>query len=241
MNNSMLSKRSNPGSPRNGIKPVETRMETLTAFIRDTEHELLSLVTEIQAHLDLLHGEQIRNKLPVDRFALLNHAVERLTTDTAVLASVSEIAQKPQPKKKLLLQKLMQEVVGETTAEFDTCKVGLTSEIVDRTILSGNAAALKFMITRLILAVLHECKQAETVIMRGLTRNGRIVLLFDRGSKDEESEFKTWRLGKLHLLPQNGDGIALSAVDAIARFYHGHLCVRNTPDLRAEYRLTFMF
>ena len=42
------------------MSPEEMAMDTLTAFVRDAEHDSLAVVTALQAHIDLLHDEQVR-------------------------------------------------------------------------------------------------------------------------------------------------------------------------------------
>jgi hypothetical protein len=221
------------------LKPEEKAIDTLTAFVRDAEHDLLSVVTALQAHIDLLYEEQISNHMPVDRFAVLNRSIARLIADTTVLASVSELALAPRSKQKLLLEGLMQEIAAETRSAFSSSQVSLSCEIATGTTLFGNAGSLKVMIKGMVLTVLHKCHKLETVRIVGLTHKKRVSLSFDIGLEAYEGAFEPWQLGELRLIPTNGEGIRLAAVDAMARLQHGQLSVCTAPDLRPRYRLTF--
>src|SRR5690606_37957934 len=96
--------------------------------------------------IDLLHDEQVRNNMPVDRFAVLNRSIARLIMDTTVLASVSELAQTPRSKQRQTLEQLVQEIADETQSAFSNSQVSLSCEIVKGTSLIGNAGSLKTMI-----------------------------------------------------------------------------------------------
>jgi len=221
------------------MSPEEMAMDTLTAFVRDAEHDSLAVVTALQAHIDLLHDEQVRNHLPVDRFAVVNRAVARLLANTAVLASISELARAPQSKHKLLLEVLMQEIAAETRSAFSYSQVSLSCQIAPSATLTGNAAPLKSMITEMVLAVLQKCTSSETVRIVGLTDRNSVSLSFDIGMAAKKGAYSPWRLGGLRLMPINGEGISLSAVDAMARLHNGQLSVSNLPNRRHGYKLTF--
>ena len=217
----------------------ENAVETLTAFVRDTEHEILSVVTTLQAHIDLLHTEQLRYNLPLDRFTYINQSMDRLVADTISLGSVSELTKSPRSKQKQSLEHLVRDITEETRATFERNNVSLSCSIVKGTTLTGNANALKLIIKEVVLAVLQKCRQYETVRITGSSLKKKVSLLCDRGSEANENEFSPWQLGKLHLLPTNGEGIKLSAVDAMARMNRGHLSVRSSLDNRPVYRLSF--
>jgi light-regulated signal transduction histidine kinase (bacteriophytochrome) len=221
------------------LEPQEKAIDTLTAFIRDAEHELLSVVTALRAHIDLLYEEQVLNEQNVDRFSIVNQTIDRLITDGDVLASVSKLAQTPRTNQKQKLEELMQEIAVETRSAFSSKEVSLSCEIAAGTTLIGNAAPLKLMITGMLLAFLHKCHRLDTVRIVGVTNKRRVFLSFNTGLESGECVFKPWQLGELRLSPMNGDGIQLSAVDAMARLHHGLLAVRTLPNYRQEYRLTF--
>ena len=239
MNKSILTKLSDSWKRFTKSQPEEEALDTLSAFVKDTEHEMIAVVTALQAHIDLLHGEQIINRLSVDRFAVLNRAMDRLISDTSVLASVSDLAQTPLAVEKLTLKGLVQEIADETQPAFKKSQVSLSCDIAKNTTLTGNAGSLKIMITKIVLAILAKCHQMETVRIVGLTDNKRVSLSFDIGLEANLAEFTPWQLGKLRLFPTNGDGITLSSVDAMARLYHGHLSVSTSSDQRHGYKLNF--
>ncbi len=238
MNKSMLNKLSQLCKRMSESDSVDG-IDTLAAFIRDNDHEVLSVVTALQAHLDLLHDELLLKNWPVDRFVVINRAVARLIADTITLSSVSQLIQAPRTKQKQTLESLVQEIADETKSAFSKSHVSLNCNISQGTTLVGNARAIKIMIKELVLAVLHNCKQFETVTISGSTHNKRASVACDIGSEVNEAKFKNWKLGHLDQIPTNGDGIMLSAVDAIARMNHGHLSVRPSTDNRQGFKLSF--
>ncbi|MBX9668363.1 MAG: hypothetical protein K2X93_12125 [Candidatus Obscuribacterales bacterium] len=238
MNKSMLSKLSGLYREIGGSHKVDS-IDTLVAFVRDNDHEVLSVVTALQAHLDLLHDELLLKNWPVDRFVVLNRAVDRLIADTVKLSSVSQLTQAPRVEQKRTLGSLVEEIAAETQPDFSKSNVSLNCNISQGTTLVQNARAVKLMIKELILAVLHNCKQLETVTLSGSSHKKLVSMACDTGSESNEGKFKRWQLGKLDQIPTNGDGIMLSTVDAIARLNHGHLSVRPSSDHRSEFRLSF--
>lgn len=223
----------------NAVSPQVRSIDTLAAFVQDAEHDLLSVVTALQANLDLLHDEQVRNQLPVSRFAALNRAIARIVTDTTVLASISELALAPRSKRKLALAALMEEIVAETESAFSQNQVSLSCDIATGTTLLGEAVPVKSMITAMILALLDQCVLMDTISIVGLTDGNQVTISFDIGREVNESKFKPWRLGELRLMPINGDTIGLAAVAAMARLQHGQLSASTRPNLSHGYKLTF--
>jgi signal transduction histidine kinase len=221
------------------LKTDNKAMGTLAAFVQDTEHELFTVITALQAHVDLLYGEQLSNHLPLERFTIVNRAIARIIRDTAILASITELAKLPQSKQKIMLEGLMQEIITETQLAFSNSEVSLTCKIAKGTTLIGNAAPLKTMITDMLLTVLDKCYKFETITIKGSTNKKRVSLSFVTGLEDSKSIFKPWQLGKLRLTPSNGEGISLSAVDAMARLQRGRLSMSTAPDQRHGYKLTF--
>ncbi len=214
-------------------------IETLTAFVLDAEHDILSVVTALQAHIDLLHDEFVRNHIPAERFGVLDQAMARLISDTTDLASVSELARAPRSKQPLMLETLMHEIAAETRSAFSKSQVSLSCEIAKGTTLLGDAVNVKTMVTKMVMSLLQRCRVLETLKIVGLTHNKRVSLSFSIGLEANNSNFRPWRLGELRLLSTNGEGIGLSAVDAMARLHHGQLSVSELPKDREGYRLTF--
>jgi light-regulated signal transduction histidine kinase (bacteriophytochrome) len=214
-------------------------IETLTAFVRDAEHDVLTVVTALQAHVDLLREEQERNNKPVVRFTIVNRAIARVISDISVLTVISDLVLKPRSTDKQALDTLMQEVATDTESAFKERSVSLSWNIPVGTTLLGEANALKVMITALLLFVLHHSLQSDNVTVLSVTSDNRLCLSFDTGSQINEGTFKPWQLGRLELSPVNGEGIKLSAVDAIARLHDGHLDVRNLSGERFGYALIF--
>ncbi len=101
----------------------ERSIDTLSAFVKDAEHDILSVITALQAHIDLLHEEQVRNHMSVDRFAILNRSIARIVTDATSLSSVSELAHAPRSKERVILDVLMQEIAAETRSAFSKSQV----------------------------------------------------------------------------------------------------------------------
>lgn len=220
-------------------KPEEKAVDTLTAFVRDAEHDLFSVLTALQAHLDLFHDEQDSNHSPVTRFVVLNRAVARISADISAITAISDLVMDPPSQQKQMLEGIMQEIAKETQPAFTTSQVSLSCHIATGTRLSGNPVALKVMIGGMVLALLHECHKFETLKIIGRTRNKRVSLSFDTGTPVVEAAFKPWRLGQLRLIPTNGQGLNLAAVAAMAQLHHGQLSVRTFSDRRHGYRLTF--
>lgn len=103
----------------------------------------------------------------------------------------------------------------------------------------GNDGLLKMMIKELVLVVLPTCHEMDTLNITGRSLHKRISLSFEIGSALNNREFLSWQLGSLRLIPTNGEGIMLSAVDAMAKLNNGYLSVRGSTDNRKGYRLTF--
>ncbi|MBI5174012.1 MAG: HAMP domain-containing histidine kinase [Candidatus Melainabacteria bacterium] len=221
------------------LEPEEKAIDTLTAFINDSEHELIAVITALQANVDLIYEEQRRNHLELDKFTKVNRTIARLTKDTKVLASVAELAKAARSNSKQTLAQLMKEIARDTKAAFASSQVTLNCNIAEGTNLIGQFGALKLMITGMLLAVLHKCKRLDTVTIVGLTSKRKVSLSFDTGIDTGEGVFTPWKLGQLRLTPMNGDGIGLSAVDAMARLHRGQLTVKTMADDRKVYRLLF--
>jgi signal transduction histidine kinase len=223
----------------NFISPEERAIDTLAAFVQDAEHDMLSVATALQAHIDLLHDEHVRNHMPADRFEVLNRNMARLVADMIDLASICEAAHTPRSRHKLMLQALMQEITAETRLAFSKSNVSLSCDIATGTTLTGDSDPVKSMITRVILSLLQKCQLLETVKIVGMTHNKRVSLSFSIGLEAAKDTFQSWRLGELRSMSTNGDGIGLSAVDAMARLHHGQLSVSTQPNERNGYKLTF--
>jgi hypothetical protein len=217
---------------RNGI-------ETLAAFVRDAEHDVLSVVTALQAHVDLLQDEIERNHIPINRFIILNRAIARIATDVTVLSAFSDHVRLAPCKQKQLLEGLMKEIAADTQAAFDISQVSLVCRIAKGTTLIGSPASLKVMITAMVLAVLNHCQESETINVVGVTDKGRVSLSVDTVADPSIEGFKPWKLGELHMNPSNGDGISVAAIEAMARMHHGQLSMSTLPDLRHGFRLMF--
>lgn len=214
-------------------------LDTLSLFVRDTEHEFIAVITALQAHIDLLDLESGRNKLPAARIAVLKRITARLVRDTASLAAVSDAAQAPQGRRQIRLQKVMQEITADTILAFRRNKVALSSDIAADTVLMGQSLPVKDMIKSVVLTLLDKCHARETIQVVGLMRKDRLSLSFDTGIGANSDKFKPWKLGSLRLMPTNGEGIGLSAVDAMARLHHGNLNIATMPDKRLSYKLIF--
>lgn len=221
------------------MKQEEAPIMTLTAFVQDLEHEMLSVITALQANVDLLHDELVLDRMPADRFTIVNRAINRLVEDTTTLSAVSELARAPRSKQRLMLEGLMQEIAAETQMAFNTSQVSLSCNIASGTTVIGDAGSLKVMLTGLVLNVLYKCHKLETLTIVGSHSRNRVRLSFDSGQDMDDVVFKPWRLGDLRLVPMNGDGIGLSMVDAMAKLHDGQLSVSTLSDTRQGYRLIF--
>jgi hypothetical protein len=217
---------------RNGI-------ETLAAFVRDAEHDVLSVVTALQAHVDLLQDEIERNHIAINRFVILNRAIARIATDVTVLSAFSDHVRIPPCNQKQLLEGLMADIAVDTKAAFDISQVSLVCRIAKGTTLIGSPTSLKVMITAMVLAVLNHCQESETINVVGLAQNGRVTLSVDTVVDPSIDTFKPWNLGELHKNPSNGDSISVAAIEAMARMHHGQLSMSTLPDSRHGYRLMF--
>lgn len=221
-------------------KSPERSLDTLSAFVKDAEHDILSVITALQAHIDLLHDEQVRNHMSVDRFAILNRSIARLVTDAISLSSVSELAHAPQSKGKVILDLLMQEIAAETRSVFSKSQVSLSCTIAAGTSLIGDADSVKTMITVLLLTILRQCRLLETISIVGMADSDeRVILSFNTGKESCKGMPSPWRLGELRLMPTSGEGIELSAVAAMAKLHHGQLSVSTPQNEPGEYWLTF--
>jgi len=240
MNNSILSKLSNSWKlSGKQQKTGKIALDTLAAFVRDTEHELISVATSLQAHLSLLKDENVRLNLPVDRFVILNRAVARIIRNTDILSAVSDQAQIPRSKQKVTVETLVTEVIEETRAAFAASRVSICYEIAKHTTLVANSVSLKLMIKEIILEILLHCKKLETLNIIGQRNDKNVSMSFDIDSKVAPGEFTSWQLGGLRLLPTSGEGITMSSIDAVARLYNGNLSVRTSADQRHGYKLNF--
>jgi hypothetical protein len=239
MNNSLLTVFCNFCKRLPWLRPEEKTIDTLTAFMQDAEHDMLTVITALQAHIDLLQAEQTSNQCSVTRFAVLNRSIERIISDLNVLSVISELVQAPRSTNRQSVQGLMLEIAAETQAAFELSNVTLSCTIATGTTLIGNAPALKIMITGMVLAVLHKCKKFETVRIVGLADKKSVSLSFDTGSTAGKGDFQPWQLGELRLIPTNGEGISLAAVEAMARLHHGHLSVSSISNDRRGYKLIF--
>ncbi|MBX9691799.1 MAG: hypothetical protein K2Z81_05400, partial [Cyanobacteria bacterium] len=177
--------------------------------------------------------------MPVDRFVVVDRSMTRLIDDVTVLAAVSALAQVPLSTVKIELVKLLEEITDETRPEFIDRQVLLTCDIAKDTTLIGNPASMKIMITNIILAVLHMCQRAETISITGLRGKKSVSMSFVSHKDSIGAEFKPWPLGKLRMVPTNGIGITLAAVQAMAQLQRGYLSVRQSANQRQEYQLSF--
>jgi signal transduction histidine kinase len=239
MNDSILVMLSNSWKRLSWLKPEETPVTTLTAFVQDFEHEMLSVMTALQANVDLLRDELVLGRMPIDRFMIVYRAIDRLIEDTATLSAVSELANAPRSKQKLMLEELMQDIAAETQTVFNTSQVSLSCNIASGTTIIGNVVPLKVMLTGLVLSVLYKCHKLDTLKIVGSHSKNRVSLSFDSGQDTDDAIFKPWRLGNLRSVPMNGDGISLSMVDAMAKLHDGQLSVSTFSDERQGYRLIF--
>lgn len=220
------------------LKPEDKALGTLTAFIRDAEHEFLEIITALQAHIDLLHEQQENNHEFADRFAVLDRTVARLIADTVVLASVAACTDVPKAKVTVPLKMVLQQVIDEIGPVDGSARISL-NDLSGNTTIIGNPALLKVMLTVMIRAILQKYRTRETVNVVESRNKKRLTLSFDIGLAVHEGTFTPWRLGELRSQPTNGEGISLAAVDAMARLQRGELHVRNLQDNQADYRLTF--
>ncbi len=220
-------------------KPRKGSIETLTAFVSDTEHEMLSVATALQAHIDLLEREQERTSASAKRFTVLNRVIARLVSDATILGAVSELTRIPREKTKQNVAMLMREIVSETKSEFIASQVSLSCEIESDVSLGGSVSALKLMFKETVLALLLECENLETIRVSGKVDKKDLSLSFDTGTKDKSCKFEPWRFGKLRLVPMNGESITMAAIDAVARLHKGQLSIKSLPNHRHEYRLNF--
>lgn len=239
MNKNEFSAKSKPWFSMPWCKHQEKSIDTLTSFVQDIEHEVMSVLTVLQAQIDLLHEEQLKNDRPVDRFPGMNRSVSRLISDTYALASIAELAKLPRCKDKVDLGKLINEVVAETQLDFSRAQVTVSCAIPNNTVFTGNASSLKQMIKGLLIVSLQKCQAFDTVTVTAWTNKNSVVLSCDSRKGDMNSVFQPWRVGHLQSVPTNGDGIRLSAIDAMARMHHGELNICRTPDLQDAYKLVF--
>lgn len=221
------------------MKTDRKSMETLTSFVRDAEHEMLSVANSLQAQIDLLQREQTESEISVTRFNGLDRAIARLINDTNILGAVSALTILPRSKRKQKLEMLMKEIVSEMKSDFVDSQVALSCEISASVYLSGSKAALKLMFREMVAALLLECQKLETIRITGKIDKKNVSLSFDTGTRNKLCKFEPWQLGELRLVPVNGEGISLAAIDAIARLHKGQLSVKSLPNQRHEYRLSF--
>ncbi len=178
------------------VKPRKGSIETLTAFVRDAEHEMLSVATALQAHVDLLQREQEEDLVSTTRFTVLNHVIERLVSDASILASVSELTRIPREKTKQNVSKIMREIVSETKSEFIASHVSLSCDIEPDVSLVGSTGALKMMFKETVLALLFECENLETIRISGKTDKKNLSVSFDTGTRNKELQIRavaTWK------------------------------------------------
>lgn len=214
-------------------------IETLTSYIKDTEHEELTVITALKAHLDLMHDELKRNSQPLSRFAILNRSVMRLINDIESMASVSQQAIATQLNQKLVLEDLIKEIEVSTKSEFIEKEVSLSWNIKKGTVLIGNAIQMKHMLTEIIYNILHSCKKLDNINITGQEQKKCVSMTFSANPIPTETDYIPWRLGELRLLPTNGDGIGLATVAAMARLQHGQLSITGFKTEKQVFKLIF--
>jgi hypothetical protein len=219
--------------------PEENALDTLAAYVRDYEHELLSVATALQGHVDLLSSETRNTISEKNRLAAVNRTINRIVKDANALLSVSELAMVPPSKQRHSLDSLIQQVVLDTKSAFLADQVALTFNIAKGMTLKGDFGPLKLMITAMFMAVLHRCHKFDTVQIEGVSSKRVVSLSFQSGRKAKDGSFAPWRLGELRLIPLNGDSIGLSTIDAMARLQNGRLSVWTKADHAQVYRLLF--
>ncbi|MDX2105801.1 MAG: hypothetical protein SFY67_05305 [Candidatus Melainabacteria bacterium] len=239
MHESILNKLTSSWKRLFSPKKDNDSMETLTAYLKDAEHEELTVITALRAHLDLMHDEQIRNSMPVNRFDVLNRSIMRLISDIEALACISQQAIVPQKQHMFLLEDLMREIEASTQLEFEDKEVTLSWNIKKGTTLLCNANQMKHMLCEIILAILSQCKKLDIVRVTGHFEKRCVTLTFTGALQETKTEFLPWRLGELHLIPSNGDGIAMSTIDAMARLQHGRLSINGFRTENQVYKLIF--
>ncbi len=214
-------------------------IETLTSYIKDTEHDELTVITALKAHLDLMHDELRRNSQPLSRFAILNRSVMRLINDIESMASVSQQAIATQVNQKLLLEDLIKEVEASTQDELSEKEVTLSWNIKKGTFLMGNAIQMKHMLSEIIFNILHGCKRLDNINITGQEQKKCVSMTFSANPIPRETNYVPWRLGELRLIPANGDGIGLATVAAMARLQHGQLSITGFKTEKQVFKLIF--
>lgn len=220
------------------LRYKENAVDTLSAFNIDFEHELHAVTTVIQAQIDLVFDERIENSDPISRATILNRNLDRLVKDTKSLSVVSNLAKLPQSKEKVRFQSLLEAVAYDTLPEFSARETSLSFFDAQESSLFGYSESLEHMLIRVVLIVLQLNKALDIVTIVVESSKENVSLIFDSGIKDNEKpEFKRWQLGKLHLMATNGDGIMLSAVDAIARMHSGYLSISTALSKKQTFKL----
>lgn len=219
--------------------PGKRSLDILTDFIIDAEHELIAVVTALQAHIDLLEAGLTKTEDAPERFAAINRAVSRLLADTAALASISELTKQGHSKEKSSLCLLVNETMSEMQVPIRDAQVIVSCDIPETAKVTASSSSLKLMLKALLLEILHKCDKQGTLRISALRKSRSVSIAFDTGRGAKESNFHSWRLGELHMRPTNGEGIRLAAIAAMARINHGYLSVCNLTDLPDEYSLTF--
>ncbi|MBP7861739.1 HAMP domain-containing histidine kinase [bacterium] len=220
-------------------KADNQNIETLTSYIMDTEHEELSVITALKAHLDLMQDELARNSQPLSRFVILNRSIIRLISDIESLTSVSQQAIAEPQKQKLVLEDLLKEIEISTQPEFSEKEVSLSWNIKKGTVLIGNAIQMKHMLTEIIYNILHGCKKLDNINITGQEKKRCVSMTFSANPIPTVTDYIPWRLGELRLIPSNGDGIGLATIAAMAKLQHGQLSITGFKTEKQVFKLVF--
>lgn len=216
-----------------------SNIDILSAFIKDFVHELLAVITAMQANVDLLEEPGVKNSAANKRINIIKKSINRLLRDTRVLTDVFRLSGKSKGQKTVNLEKLIKEVTDETNKDFQDRNASLCSDIAKNVTFTGDPVCYKKMIREIVLAILSLSKNIKIVNLVASTSEKAVSIKFFDGESSDLGVFQPWRLGELRLTPTNGDGIMLSAVDAMARLNSGNLNIRNLPDLPRAFQLKF--
>jgi hypothetical protein len=165
MTNPILSRLANTWKRLSNPQADDLAIATLGAFVKDNEHEMASVVTALQAHIDLIHDEQIRNNIPVDRFAIVDRLITRLISNTNILASVAAQAQRSVATQKLSLDQVLFQIIEDSSEQFKLGRINVHCDIAKGLVLVCNAVALNAMVKGVISSVIDQCHEQETVMI----------------------------------------------------------------------------
>ena len=225
------------------LRPVAESVAKQKRFITDAGHELKTPLAAIQANCEVLNMEIGENEWVEDILAQ-NHRLNRLTQNLIELARLEE-----QEYDLILAPFNLSELLLETCQDFKSRALqsgqNICEEVEEGLILKGNRDALERAISALLDNALTYSAGEGEILVELKEEGGKIKLdventapAFDFSQIDQI--FDRFARGDLSRnSKQQGFGLGLSVVEAVARRHHASLVADEREGKRLRISLTF--